>query len=180
MLQRWFLYFGAHLSLSNTRGKAAQTRTALCGIARRVCWVAATSGKSVLDVLDALCFVRVGEPVLAHEEVVAESDRAWRLQARCQRFFLGDVTSRDVPPAMNIFGTERGDMAVVLGIVVVVVVVEVCSVQLRFRVVEWRELAKWELRGLIGLEYDYSKDLGTRVCEQSNRMRRTSVTLSSR
>ena len=39
-----------------------------------MCGVASTRGEAVLNVLDALCLVGVGEPVLAHVQVVAEAD----------------------------------------------------------------------------------------------------------
>jgi hypothetical protein len=53
---------------------AYHTRTAHGAAGGCVCWVAAACGESVLDILYALGLVRVREPVLAHEEVVAESD----------------------------------------------------------------------------------------------------------
>ena len=36
--------------------------------------MASTCAVAIFDVLDALCLVRVGEPVLAHVQVVAEAD----------------------------------------------------------------------------------------------------------
>jgi hypothetical protein len=50
-----------------------RNRTTLCRRARLVCGVSAACRVSVLNVLDALCLVGVGEPVLAHVEVVAET-----------------------------------------------------------------------------------------------------------
>jgi hypothetical protein len=59
---------------SHTMGKEGKfTRTTLRGCARGVCRVAAAGGVAVLDVLHALCLVRVREPVLAHVQVVAEA-----------------------------------------------------------------------------------------------------------
>jgi hypothetical protein len=49
------------------------TRTTLGSRARLMCGMSAACGVSVLDVLDALRLVRVGEPVLAHVQVVAET-----------------------------------------------------------------------------------------------------------
>lgn len=48
--------------------------TSLARLSGRMCGVASTGREAVLDVLDALCLVGVGEPVLAHVQVVAETD----------------------------------------------------------------------------------------------------------
>jgi hypothetical protein len=52
------------------------TRTASCARGWGVCGVAAAGGEAIFDVLDALGFVGIREPVLAHEEVVGEADGA--------------------------------------------------------------------------------------------------------
>lgn len=48
----------------------------MASLGRRMCRVASTRGEAVLNVLDALCLVRVREPVLAHVQVVAKADGA--------------------------------------------------------------------------------------------------------
>lgn len=45
-------------------------------LGRCVCGMTSTGGEAVLNVLDTLCLVGVGEPVLAHVQVVAEADGA--------------------------------------------------------------------------------------------------------
>lgn len=48
--------------------------TSHTGLSRRVRWVSSTGREAVLNVLDTLCLVGVGEPVLAHVQVVTEAD----------------------------------------------------------------------------------------------------------
>lgn len=50
------------------------TRTALARNSGSMCGRGAAGGEAILDVLHALGLVGVGEPVLAHVEVVAEAD----------------------------------------------------------------------------------------------------------
>jgi hypothetical protein len=60
-------------SQRSDRNTGSITRTTLGSRAGRVCGVAAASRVTVFDVLHALRLVWVGEPVLAHVEVVGES-----------------------------------------------------------------------------------------------------------
>jgi hypothetical protein len=63
-----------HVLQLSRDGKGGRiTRTTLRGCARGVCRVSAAGGVAVLNVLHALCLVRVREPVLAHVQVVAEA-----------------------------------------------------------------------------------------------------------
>lgn len=78
--------FNRHVSLAKRISHShvwaqIHTRTTHGSHARRVGRVSAASGESVLDVLYALGLVGVGEPVLAHVEVVAEAD--WRSVSTC-------------------------------------------------------------------------------------------------
>lgn len=50
--------------------------TSLAGLGRRMCRVASTRGEAILNILDALCLVRVREPILAHVQVVTKADGA--------------------------------------------------------------------------------------------------------
>jgi hypothetical protein len=52
------------------------TCTSLGGYGGCMCGVSSARRKAVLDVLDALCLVGVGEPVLAHVQVVAKANGA--------------------------------------------------------------------------------------------------------
>ena len=68
------ILYGNRFPLPNTlRERRCITRTTFRGRARRMCRMTAACGVSVLDVLYALRLVWIGEPVLAHEEVVGES-----------------------------------------------------------------------------------------------------------
>jgi hypothetical protein len=97
---------------SQTQGVLASdiTRTAPCARRWGVCGVAAASGEAIFNVLDALGFVGIREPVLAHEKVVGEANGAashedlrngeGRHRRVCQYGNLVAVVGREEPSRM--------------------------------------------------------------------------------
>lgn len=114
----------AHLYTKFTalaRGTESYSYHAWC-LQRGCARVAAAGGKAVFDVLHALGFVRVREPVLAHVDVVAEAD--------------GAAGHED-------FGDGEGDMVKVVKVVKVVFVGGL-GVQDGFDRADKDKVGKWE------------------------------------
>jgi hypothetical protein len=123
----------------NIKEARNHTRTTLGGRAGRMCRMPAACRVSVLDVLDALGLVWVGEPVLAHVKVVGKADCA----ILAPLYEWTALIILPPPPAIKILGTERGDM---MGGLCGRVVVEGSYVELL--VLQLRQLlfktSKWE------------------------------------